>query len=277
MRQVSVLIPTYNRADYLGFAIESALAQTIPCEIIVFDDGSTDATQELVKSFDSGQIRYVRSETCRGESVARTRLLQLARTPFSAWLDSDDWMEPDRLERQLEVIRVQGAEIVWTAIQPFERMIRGTSGRRPVEGSLPALPCPDFSRWRKLGWTGLKKNTCNATALFGSALYRYPFNPRVRLGGQDCLWTYEIFRAGHRVAASNELLYWYRIHPGQTMQRQNPPDCLRREQRIIAAEVRRIDARTSPQTREGSPVSGPRRSAVAVQEHGQRVDRSAET
>lgn len=99
MPRVSVLIPTWNREEYLGEAIESVLAQTYrDFEIVVVDDGSTDGTAELVKRYD--QVRYV-WQPHSGIPAARNRALEEARGELIAWLDSDDLYAPTKLEKQV--------------------------------------------------------------------------------------------------------------------------------------------------------------------------------
>lgn len=95
----SVIIPTYNRADYLRHALDSVLAQTYrDYEIIVADDGSTDNTQEFLRSYDP-QIRYVYQDN-QGPAAARNSACAIARGEILAFLDSDDTWTPNNLERQ---------------------------------------------------------------------------------------------------------------------------------------------------------------------------------
>lgn len=100
---VSVIIPTYNRARLVVEAIESALRQTAPPrEIIVVDDGSTDDTPQVLKSF-GNRIISVRQEN-QGVGTARNRALAMARGRYLAFLDSDDiWLE-FKLELQVDVM-----------------------------------------------------------------------------------------------------------------------------------------------------------------------------
>ncbi len=93
---ISVIIPTYNRADLLMAALESIFAQTRqPSEIIVIDDGSTDRTFEVVACLGS-QVRYFRQENT-GVASARNLGLQKASGEIVCWLDSDDLWEPNFL------------------------------------------------------------------------------------------------------------------------------------------------------------------------------------
>ncbi len=96
---ISVIIPTYNRASFLSEAIQSVLdqdyfkdCQAVPCfELWVIDDGSTDETKEVVRSY-RGKVRY-HYQPHRGVSAARNQGLRLSSGNFIAFLDSDDiWM-----------------------------------------------------------------------------------------------------------------------------------------------------------------------------------------
>lgn len=100
--KVTVLIPVYNRAEYVGDAIASVLAQTFTdFELLVIDDGSTDASAEVVEGFRDPRLRLVRNEANLGIPTTRNKGLALVRGTYLAMLDSDDRAEPDRLARQV--------------------------------------------------------------------------------------------------------------------------------------------------------------------------------
>lgn len=100
---VSVVIPTYNRAGYVGEAVASAVAQGYSdLELIVVDDGSTDNTRDVLGRFE-GSFTYAWQEN-RGVAAARNAGVDLAITDFLAFLDSDDLWEPDKIERQMRVL-----------------------------------------------------------------------------------------------------------------------------------------------------------------------------
>jgi glycosyltransferase involved in cell wall biosynthesis len=98
---VSIVIPAYNRQDFVGDAIQSVLEQTFQdFELIVIDDGSTDSTASIVKAFNSDRIKYVYQPN-GGRSSARNHALRLARGSYIAFLDSDDLYLPDKIARQV--------------------------------------------------------------------------------------------------------------------------------------------------------------------------------
>lgn len=101
-KRVTVVIPCYNAARYLGAAIESALHQShVPAEVLVIDDGSTDQSAVVAGSF--GPPVRVILQSNRGESVARNRGIEEAQGDWIAFLDADDLWLPDKLARQLAV------------------------------------------------------------------------------------------------------------------------------------------------------------------------------
>jgi len=97
--RVSVIIPTYNRAHLIDRAIQSVLAQTYQdFEVIVVDDGSTDNTEEVVLSFGSEKMLYIRHDKNRGVGAARNTGIRVARGEYIAFQDSDDEWYPNRLD-----------------------------------------------------------------------------------------------------------------------------------------------------------------------------------
>lgn len=99
MHTVSVVIPTYNRANYIVSAIESVLCQTTPVdEILVIDDGSTDNTAEVVGKL--AKVRYIRQKNA-GPSAARNRGIRESRGSLIAFHDSDDLWAPEKIALQV--------------------------------------------------------------------------------------------------------------------------------------------------------------------------------
>lgn len=113
---VSVVMPAYNMERYIEEAIRSVMNQTYPCwEMIVVDDGSSDATREIVESLakeDSRIQLFCNSENC-GAAVSRNRAFGMCKGSYVALLDSDDLWHPEKLERQVNLAQETGADIVY--------------------------------------------------------------------------------------------------------------------------------------------------------------------
>jgi len=102
MLQVSVIIPTYNQADYICDAIKSVLNQTYEdFEIMVIDDGSTDNTKDVLTEYNR-KIRYLYQEN-QGAASARNLGIRESKAEYVAFLDSDDLWFPDKLAIQMDV------------------------------------------------------------------------------------------------------------------------------------------------------------------------------
>jgi glycosyltransferase involved in cell wall biosynthesis len=99
---VSVILPTYNRADTLARAVVSALGQTHKnLEILVIDDASSDRTDEVVASVEDERIRYVRLDDNVGAAAARNIGFKESKGQFVTFIDSDNIFYPEKIARQL--------------------------------------------------------------------------------------------------------------------------------------------------------------------------------
>jgi len=112
--QVAVLMAAWNAEATLERAVDSALAQTVPVEVVIVDDASTDGTATLAERLAErdGRIRVLRQKINRGPSAARNAALAESRAPWVTTLDSDDFMEPGRLARLLDVAGAESADFV---------------------------------------------------------------------------------------------------------------------------------------------------------------------
>lgn len=132
---VSILIPCYNAEQWIDKSIESALGQTYPdTEVIVWDDGSTDKSPEIIASYES-QIEWHRAPN-QGGAAARNRLLERASGTWIQYLDADDYLEPGKIAQQVEILGDAREEIdvlygpntvqhhddeaVWRELDPIE-------------------------------------------------------------------------------------------------------------------------------------------------------------
>jgi glycosyltransferase involved in cell wall biosynthesis len=120
--RVSVIVPTFNRAQFIADAIESVLSQSYrDFELIVVDDGSTDRTGEIVSSIHDPRLIFIRQEN-RGRSHARNAALNIAQGELVAFLDSDDLYLPGKLEMQVAYMeRHPEAGMIYTSARCIDQ------------------------------------------------------------------------------------------------------------------------------------------------------------
>ena len=117
---ISVVIPVYNGEKHLHQAIESALLQRKSIkniEILIVDDASTDRTQEIAQEYVNSipDVRYFRNKVNRGAAESRNYGVRNAAGEWIAFLDADDWWEPDKLKKQLKKLEETNAILCTTA------------------------------------------------------------------------------------------------------------------------------------------------------------------
>ena len=101
--KVSIVIPVYNGERYVRYAIDSALAQTYDnIEIIVVNDGSTDKTDEIVKSY-GNKVRYIKKKN-GGVSSALNMAIEKMKGEYFSWLSHDDTYEPTKIEDEIDYL-----------------------------------------------------------------------------------------------------------------------------------------------------------------------------
>jgi glycosyltransferase involved in cell wall biosynthesis len=144
MTKISIAIPAYNSERCLRETLESALAQTHPAhEILVVDDGSTDRTEEVARSF-GNRIRYIKQQN-QGIAGARNTAVKEATGDWIAFLDHDDLILPSKLEKQLALIEANPDLVV--VYSAFTYLYSdGTTCR------VPAFPAADL-------WPALRYRT----------------------------------------------------------------------------------------------------------------------
>ncbi|TKB95379.1 MAG: glycosyltransferase [Nitrospira sp.] len=144
---VSVIVPTYNRAIELQRCLESLVSQTMQdFEVVVCDDGSTDNTSEVIKDYASVlDITYDYAENFGGPARPRNRGIRLARAAYIAFLDSDDWWAPEKLERSVCSLKA-GADVVyhdlWNVVGSDQKQFkRRIASGEPVSPMFESLLC----------------------------------------------------------------------------------------------------------------------------------------
>lgn len=205
---VSMLMPVFNQALFVGHAIASALAQSHrDLEILVLDDGSTDASHEIASDFArrDRRIRLQHSGRNEGAAAARNRLLARARGRYICFLDGDDFILPEKV----------AAQIAFLDAHP-EFCAVGT-GCVLVDGKDRVLRRVHYSRDdNELRYF---PDLCCATVMYRADVLRQANSFRTDLtNGEDVDMVLRIAELG-RVTNLPDALYAYRQHKGQLSRR----------------------------------------------------------
>ncbi|MCH7808471.1 MAG: glycosyltransferase family 2 protein, partial [Planctomycetes bacterium] len=187
---ISVVIPAYQAASLLRRTVGDVLNQTLaPSEIIVVDDGSTDATAEVARSFGE-RVHYVYQENA-GVAAARNRGIAAASAEWIAFLDADDGWSPDHLERCWDVIQ-RDRSLAWCCGGHTIISLDGSEQRMPTK------------RWMQL------KSTRETSLLFFDAVVAgAPLQTSGFLISQDVIRAVGLFDPNLRCGEDRD--YWYRI------------------------------------------------------------------
>ena len=153
MPRVSVIIPAYHHAAFIGEAIDSVLAQTYrDFEIVVVNDGSPDETEEVLRPYiESGKIRYL-WQANQGAAAARNRGVEVAEGELLAFLDDDDQWLPDKLEWQVACLEESDALMV-----AGTSLLQGASNKprwRSRSQAYDVLTLADFFKGNPVGSPG---------------------------------------------------------------------------------------------------------------------------
>jgi glycosyltransferase involved in cell wall biosynthesis len=163
---VSIIIPCYNAERWVAEAIQSCLDQTWqPREVIVIDDGSTDGSLDVIKSF-GDKIRWETGPN-RGGNAARNRGFALAKGEYIQFLDADDFLRPGKIARQMATLESSQADVVYEDWQRMQEKADGSKFFHPPEisgrhddvlaellSSWAPPPCAFLFRHRVVGAVG---------------------------------------------------------------------------------------------------------------------------
>lgn len=224
---VTVMMPVYGGESFIAQAVESILAQShTQWELLAIDDCSPDSSVAILESYKDPRIRILRNGTNQGVAFARTRCVQDARGQFCAWLDQDDYSEPDRLSKQVEAFRADPELVICgSAIRVFgdgERIEQVPLDHHSIQASL------------------LFENPFATSAL----MFRTEVFRKYSLTFNQELFPAEDFDVFARIVflgrARNlpDVLTHYRLHPGQGSRNQDR--LIRGHNHVIDSVVRRL-------------------------------------
>lgn len=205
--KVDVLIPTYNREQYIEECLDSILNQTYKdINIIIYDDGSTDRTKQIIENYQktNSNIQYIRGVENKGVSFARNILLENSSGDYIAWQDSDDISNPYRIEKSLNYIQHTKVDILFTDMIFYAD---GASYRRSKTLSKVNI-------YKYTNRKGLVNNMNFATAFFNSKLKNYKFDEEL-LRKEDVKWISSLIKNKVRFGYLESPLYYCRRHSGR--------------------------------------------------------------
>ena len=207
MNLISVVVPVYNAGPYLRQCLDSIAAQTYPnMEVILVDDASTDGSGQICKEYAERDERfqYVRFPANRGPSAARNEGVGRAAGAFLSFVDADDYVEPDLLEKLYRSLTESGADISTC----------GADGIRLESG-----PARTYSRAEAVCCLakGAPFNHVPWGKLYCAELARAcPFDENV-FYSEDLLFLYEALKRSEKVSCIPDVLYHYVSREGSQM------------------------------------------------------------
>jgi glycosyltransferase involved in cell wall biosynthesis len=226
---ITVSIPVYNRAHYIGAAIESVLSQDCAdFELLIIDDGSTDNSVEIVQGYRDERIRLIRNDQNQGIPFTRNRALELARGRYIALMDSDDRMAPKRLGRQQRFLeRHPDVALLGGWLRRFDN-----SGRRLGIQAKPLVH-------EQLRATLLFRTSHANTTVMGrtAILQKFGYRPEFVVCEDHDL--FERLSGEHRVANLPWILSYQREHPGR-ITKASGDQMLLYKYRVIDQQLRKL-------------------------------------
>jgi glycosyltransferase involved in cell wall biosynthesis len=201
---ISCIVPVFNGERFLAEALDSILGQTYrPLEVIVVDDGSTDATAELAAGY-APRVTCLRQDN-RGAASAKNLGVSASRGELIAFLDADDLWLPGKLERQAAWLRERpGFCLCLSRFQNFWMPELAAEAQQCGDGPLGQ----PLSAWQ-IGTVLASRETCDRVGPF----------PDVPVGNENMLWFLRAANAGAMIEVLPEVLMRRRFHHGNDTRR----------------------------------------------------------
>lgn len=200
MKIVSIITPSYNSSQYIRRTIDSIRSQTYQnWELIIIDDCSTDSSREVIQYYvdQDSRIKLICLEENSGAAVARNTGIEHAQGQFIAFLDSDDYWHPEKLEKQLKYFEQYDVDVVFSEYYRFNS-----------SGIIGKVSVPQ----QEINFNDLLKGNCigNLTGIYN---FKKHFEIRQRkVGAEDYLFWLEIFsKQNVKGIGVPEPLAYYRV------------------------------------------------------------------
>lgn len=191
---ISIIIPSYNQQDFLATAIESALDQTVPSEVIVINDGSTDHSLEIARSFENRGVKVI-AQINKGLPSARNTGIMNATGDYVLPLDADDILMENCVERILQVAEQTNADIIAPSFRAF--------GINTGDAILVKNPTIDvFKKGNSIGYcSAIKRSVLQEVG---------GYSPRMVWGYEDYALWIDLLKRKKTLVTIQEVLWLYR-------------------------------------------------------------------
>jgi GT2 family glycosyltransferase len=206
---LSFIVLSYNYVNYIGQTIRSILDQTVQnFEVIIVDDASSDQSPDLIRSFADDRIRLLVNDRNMGGAASYNRAVQAATGKYLVNLDSDDWITPDKVERQLTEMVKRPVEILGT----YARFVDLDGRPHPNSAALERLTNQPHDLNEPSAWIGDNPLIRSSTMVERAAHSRIGLDDPSMVRAPDFeLWT-RALHAGCRFHVLAEPLTYYRVH-----------------------------------------------------------------
>lgn len=214
--KISVIIPAYNAEKYIGECLDSILSQQVPdVEIICVDDGSTDSTPDIIDRYKclTERVKALHQKNS-GQGAARNAGVALADGEYIKFIDADDFLMPDALERMLDVALATNADITvcrTICVDAFGRPV----GKLKMWNNYPH-PCVPFSRLLDVDVFNNVLSPVLWDKLIKTDIVKRHLSPDLRRG-QDFVTLIKYLSETTTVAYCEDYLYCYRHHKDSVM------------------------------------------------------------
>lgn len=198
---ISIIMPTYNCAKFIGLTIETVINQTYKnWELVIVDDSSKDNTEEIVNNYinKDERIKYYKFSVNQGAAKARTKAMELALGNYMAFLDSDDLWKEDKLEKQIKFMEENNYNFTCTSYEQIDEsgnlLNKVIKTKKKANYNRILLDCP----------------VGNSTVMYNvDKLGKFEV-PNIRKRNDDALWL-QILKKEKYIYGMDEILMEYRI------------------------------------------------------------------
>ena len=202
---VSIITPLYNASKFILQNITSVQAQTYSnWEQIIVDDASSDDSASLVKkiSIEESRITFIQLDKNQGAAYCRNLATERAKGNYIAFLDSDDYWHPEKLERQLKLMQNENASVSFTSYLHIDE------DGNPLKKRILAMPKLSYKKQLLNNYVG------NLTGIYNASEIGIIAAPNIRKRQDWAVWLEAIERSGKPAVGLQEDLAYYRVRKG---------------------------------------------------------------